>query len=157
LIDRLEPRVQLSATLEYRPQNPDGTLDAPVTVTSGEQVQDFRPEQSSLLEQGATSANFDLFLQLTNIQGESKRVDHANQIDLLSFSWGHDASYAFSDTGYPGRQDAVPGIARDRAGVEGVPEAARRDGEGDAPRRRGALRAQARRPEGGRRVHADQA
>ena len=99
-IDQLESRVHLSATLEYRPQKPDGTLDAPVTVITNDPVQDFKPEQSSLLQQGTTSADFDLFLQLTNIPGESKDVDHANQIELLSFSWGHDASYAFTDTGF---------------------------------------------------------
>jgi type VI secretion system secreted protein Hcp len=105
-IDRLEPRMHLSAAVEYRPQKPDGSLDSPVVVTANEAVEDFTPEERSILQQGFTAAEYDVFLKLTNIQGESTDGEHPNEIEILSFSWGEDAAYASEVGGMTPEQSA---------------------------------------------------
>ena len=40
-MESFEPRLLLSASLTYRPQKPDGSLDTPVTFQTQGQVGDF--------------------------------------------------------------------------------------------------------------------
>ena len=75
-IEAIEPRLLLSASLTYQAQKPDGTLDTPVTFQTKTTPQNFTPAQVSLLQKGFSAPTYDLFLNLTNIPGDSTDANH---------------------------------------------------------------------------------
>src|SRR4051794_35050100 len=101
-IEPFEPRLLLSASVTYRPQKPDGSLDTPITFQTQSGVQDFTPSQISLLQKGFAAPTYDLFLNATGITGDSTDNAHPNEINILSFNWGADAVGGTSSTGGAG-------------------------------------------------------
>src|SRR4051812_31654387 len=56
-------------------------------------VSDFGPDQRSLLQDGFEGAgSIDAFLHVDGVTGSSADAKHRNDIDVLSFSWGGDAT-----------------------------------------------------------------
>ncbi|HEY7120302.1 MAG TPA: type VI secretion system tube protein Hcp [Tepidisphaeraceae bacterium] len=90
-MESVESRVMLSASVTYRPQRPDGSLDTPITFETRSDVSGFSPAQVSLLDKGFAAPAYDMFLKLTNIPGESADAKHKDEIDVLAFNWGADA------------------------------------------------------------------
>jgi len=90
--------------VDYRAQKPDGSLDAPVHFASQQiETADFKANQRSLLQSGNVHASpFNAFLKIDGIPGESTNDQHPNQIDVLSYSWGGDATHAVSSGGGAG-------------------------------------------------------
>ena len=100
VVEVVEQRVLLSATLQYRPVDNTGRPEAPVTFQSpaGILVQDFTPAQQSLLS-GFAAPAFDMFLQLDGVRGESTDAKHRDTIDIQAFSWGGDLPQSTSTGG----------------------------------------------------------
>jgi len=101
-MEQFEPRVLLSASLTYRPQKTDGSLDTPITFQTQGGIQDFTPTQIPLLQKGFAAPDYDMFLKATGIAGDSTDADHANEINILSFNWGADATPGTTGTGGAG-------------------------------------------------------
>jgi type VI protein secretion system component Hcp len=79
--------------MEYRPQKPDGTLDAAVKFAAAGPVEDFAPEQRSTLQDGFVApSGVDYFLQIDGVAGESTGSKHNGEIDVMAFEWGGDAT-----------------------------------------------------------------
>jgi type VI secretion system Hcp family effector len=102
IVEPVEPRVMLSATMTYRPQKGDGTLDPAIQFQTGGAVQDFKAAQTSLLQEGFAAPAYNLFLHVNGITGESADAKHKGDIDLLAFNWGADASGGFASGGGAG-------------------------------------------------------
>jgi type VI secretion system Hcp family effector len=83
------------SSLDYFPQKPDGSADLPVHFQeTGLAAEDFAPVQRSIIQNNPTltSPTLDYFLDIDGIAGESQDAKHANQIDVLAFSWGGNAT-----------------------------------------------------------------
>ena len=91
-MEPVEQRVLMSASLQYRAVDAAGGVRPPVTFESPAAVlvQDFAPQQQSLLSGGFAAPAFDLFLEIDGIDGESTDAKHKDAIELLSLSWGGD-------------------------------------------------------------------
>lgn len=90
-MESLEPRLLLSASIEYRPILSDGSAGTPITAQVMGPVLDYAAQQRALMGMSLSSLSYDLFLKLSGITGESQDAKHYNEIDVLSFGWGGDA------------------------------------------------------------------
>jgi type VI secretion system Hcp family effector len=106
-VEAVESRVMLSATVTYRPTGADGKLGTPVVFETGGSVRDFSPQQVSLLQKGFAAPQFDMFLAIDGIPGQSQDAKHKDQIDVLAFNWGADATHSTTTGGGGGAGKSV--------------------------------------------------
>jgi len=100
-VEPVESRLMLSATVTYWPVNAAGVPGTPVTFQTGPgaAVADFGPDQVSLLQQGFSAPQYELFLNVDGITGSSTDSKHEGDIGLKSFNWGGDATRPASTGG----------------------------------------------------------